>query len=37
MDLGVGLSMLVVWLDGWGEPFFCLVGWMKVDGMRIAN
>jgi len=24
MDFGIWISMLSVWLDGWGEPFFCM-------------
>ena len=27
MDFRIWISMLSVWLDGWGEPFF-LFGWM---------
>ena len=27
MDFGIWISILSVWLDGWGEPFFCL-DWM---------
>lgn len=37
MDLGIWLYTLPVWLDGWGEPFFYLVGWMRMDGKRILN
>jgi hypothetical protein len=29
--------MLSVWLDGWDEPFLCLVGWMRLHGMRIID
>ena len=37
MDFGIWISMLFVWLDGWGEPIFCLVGWMRLHGMRILD
>jgi hypothetical protein len=37
MGIGIRISMMHVWLDGWDEPFFCLVGWIKVDGMRIVD
>ena len=30
IDFWIWLSILVVWLDGWDEPFFCLVGWIFV-------
>jgi len=38
MDMWIRISKMYVWLDGWDEPFFCLlVGWIKVDGMRTAD
>ena len=37
MDFGIWISMLSVWLDRWGELFFCLVGWMRLHGMRILD
>ena len=28
-----GIIQAAVWLDGWNEPNFCLVGWINVDRM----
>jgi hypothetical protein len=33
----IWIFILSVWLDEWDEPFFCLVGWMRLDGMRILD
>jgi hypothetical protein len=37
MDFEMGLSKLPIWLDGYDDLFFFLIGWMIVNGMRIFD